>query len=91
MEHVLDINRKTVLSFVEKSGQFLNLPRQLLECDILKCNPSLYKGKKGIAAIKRAKKGLAIIKRIEKDLTKLRKILAVPKTKPSLFLKCALH
>lgn len=95
MEHTLDINRKTILSFVEKSGHFLNLPRKLFECDVAKCNPSLYRGKKGIAAIKRAKKGLIIVARIEKDLAKLRKILktAASKTKsePGLFLKCALH
>ena len=47
----------------------------LCECDIKKCNPDLYKGKKGVIAIARSKKALAVIKRIEIDLNKLKKIL----------------
>lgn len=75
MQHSLDINRKTILVFVQKAQGFLNLPRSLFECDVKQCNPKLYQGARGRAAIKRAKKALVIIKRIDKDLIKLCKIL----------------
>jgi hypothetical protein len=77
MKHALDINRETALGFVKKARQFLNLPRELFSCDIKKCNPALYKGKKGIAAIKRSRKGLAIVKRVDKSLESLCKLLEV--------------
>lgn len=75
MKHTLDINRDTSLGFVKKAHQFLELPKKLCECDIKKCNPDLYKGKKGVIAIARSKKALVVIKRIEVDLNKLKKIL----------------
>lgn len=71
MKHVLDINRQTTLSFVKKARQFLNLPRNLFECDIEKCNPELYKGSRGASAVRRAKKGLEIVDRVDGDLKKL--------------------
>ena len=77
MQHVLDINRKTALDFTKKARQFLNLPRQLFECDIKRCNPKLYSGSRGTSAVKRAKKALTIIKRAEQSLTKLTKLLEV--------------
>ena len=77
MQHVLDINRKTAHDFAKKAKQFINLPRQLFECDMKKCNPNLYKGTRGKAAIRRAKKALVITKSLEKDLDRLIKILEV--------------
>lgn len=75
MDHVLDINRKTALDFTKKARQFLNLPKSLFECDIKRCNPKLYKGPKGQAAIRRAKKGLALIKKADSNLHKLCNLL----------------
>ena len=76
MQHVLDVNRHTSLEFVKKAQQFINLPKSLFECDVQKCNPKIYSGPRGKAAIRRAKKALVIVRRIEKDLEKLKKLLA---------------
>jgi hypothetical protein len=75
MEHVLDINKRTALTFTKKAKSFINLPRNLFECDVKKCNPELYKGRRGKATIRRARKALVIIKRIELNLDKLCKLL----------------
>lgn len=77
MEHVLDINRKTALTFVKKAREFLSLPRSLFECDVKMCNPKLYHGRKGKASIRRAKKGLVVIKRADQNLARLCKLLSV--------------
>lgn len=77
MEHVLDVNRKTALTFTKKAREFLNLPRSLFECDVKKCNPKLYCGRKGKATIRRAKKALVIIKRADVNLSKLCRLLEV--------------
>jgi hypothetical protein len=77
MEHALDINRQTALAFTKKARQFLNLPRSLFECDVKKCNPKLYTGRRGAATIKRGKKALTIIKRADQNLAKLMKLLEV--------------
>jgi len=74
-KNVLDINRQTALSFTKKAREFLNLPKSLFECDVKQCNPKLYHGSKGKAAIKRAKKALTIIREIEQKLKRLCKIL----------------
>lgn len=71
----LKVNRHVLLSFFKKAEQFLLLPRQLLECDIKKCNPKLYNGEAGRVAISRAKKILPILTRINLDLEKIKKIL----------------
>jgi hypothetical protein len=76
MEHVLEQNKKTILAFVKKSQQFLNLPRKFWEADILQSNPKTYKGVRGKAAIKRARAGTKILKRIDADLKKIIKLLS---------------
>jgi len=81
MQHVLDVNRDTALQFTKKARQFLNLPKSLFECDVKKCNPKLYTGRKGLACIKRAKKALVIIKRADQNLGKLVKLLDVEERK----------
>lgn len=75
MSKTLDINRQTAATFVGKAQEFLKLPYQLWDCDIKQCNPKLYKGVKGKAAITRAKKGLILLERINKDLIAVRKLL----------------
>ena len=76
MKHALDINKQTALSFVRKAQEFLGLPRKLWQCDIDRCNPNLYKGALGKAAIKRARAGSKILKRVDADIKKIIKLLS---------------
>lgn len=68
---ILEINRKTASGFVKKSRSFLNLPRSLFECDVQQCNPDLYKGKRGKAAVERARKALTLAKKADRILEQL--------------------
>ena len=73
--HQLDVNKHAALTFVKKAEQFLLFPRKLWECDVKKCEPSLYYGNRGGAAVRRAKKALVLLRKAELNLLKIKKLL----------------